>query len=337
MERGDTDDGGCDTSRELRASARRSATQFCGAARSARETITRRHYPLTPVDIRVKTLTTKLNDRHTRYFPNGYTFQNLPIPLVSFTLSPSAEDGTQSVFIVPDTPTLVSLIGSAFASFFSPTGPFPFNFARLIARTENGNFLDHGVRVSSVFGRYRITWTDFSWGLGDISRLAFPSRDSLTLVVELSSGKRETVVVMPPSPFLPQPGSTGVVKLFILPGSGTGVTDTDSVVRAFQGAGVERLLIDWTNNGGGFVYLGPLSHQHLASTYKDREFGYDVEDSKSSVKCGGGVEDEVDGGDAAIIPHRRDAIPLNDTGFKGDPIPSRSLFASIRALFTGYV
>ncbi|KAI0089698.1 hypothetical protein BDY19DRAFT_889505 [Irpex rosettiformis] len=320
----------------------------------------------------VYNFTTQLNDGHTRYFPNCYTtFQNLlPTPLVSFTLSPSAKDGTQSVFIAPDTNTLIPLIGPAFASFLSPTGPSPFNFTHLagsrvlsingldpyayadvIAKTESGNFLDHGVRVNSVFGSYRITGTDFSQRFGDISGPAFPDRDSLTLVVELAGGEKETVVVpyvadylgapftdsasfwevncaansatngvdlkassssssvtgltrpptkrLPrasiidtapsnaiglPSPFLPtlppQPGSTGVIKSFILPGNKTGVmfvgsfegdfvqfqTDTDSAIKVFQEAGVERLLIDLTNNGGGFVCLGQFLHQYLAGT-----------------------------------------------------------------------
>ncbi|KAI0083438.1 hypothetical protein BDY19DRAFT_998585 [Irpex rosettiformis] len=119
-----------------------------------------------------------------------------PHPLVSFTFSPSAKDGTQSVFIAPDTPTLIPLIGPAFASFLSPTGPSPtgpsptgpslFNFthlagssalsingldpyadANIIAETESGSFLDLGVRVNSTFGRYRITGTDFSQRFGE--------------------------------------------------------------------------------------------------------------------------------------------------------------------------
>ncbi|KAI0094148.1 hypothetical protein BDY19DRAFT_866746, partial [Irpex rosettiformis] len=109
---------------------------------------------------------------------------------------------------------LISLIGPAFPSLLSPTGSSPFIFTRLagsrvlsindldsyayadvIAKTESGNFLDRGVRVNSAFGSYRITETDFSQRFGSISGPAFPSRDSLTLVVEVFGGERETVVV----------------------------------------------------------------------------------------------------------------------------------------------
>ncbi|KAI0763881.1 hypothetical protein BC629DRAFT_967496 [Irpex lacteus] len=316
----------------------------------------------------VYNFTTQLNDGHTRYFPNCYnTFQNLlPTPLVAFTLDPSAKDGTQSVFIAPDSTSLIPLIGSAFTSFFSSTGPSPFNWQRLagarvlsingldpfayadlIADTESGNFLDHGVRVNSAFGSYRISGTDFSQRFGDISGPAFPDRDSLTLQVIPANGTKAETVVVPytanylgapftdsasfwavncaatsvtngvdnkgsgvigltvskkhraraniidvapktavglPDPFLPtlppQPGSTGVIKSFILPGNKTGVlfvgsfegdfvqfqTDTDAAIKAFQAAGVTRLLIDLTNNGGGFVCLGQFLHQYLAGT-----------------------------------------------------------------------
>ncbi|KAI0086098.1 hypothetical protein BDY19DRAFT_895591, partial [Irpex rosettiformis] len=45
----------------------------------------------------------------------------------------------------------------------------PYADANVIAKTESGNFLDYGVRVNSVFGRYRITGMHFSQRLGDIS------------------------------------------------------------------------------------------------------------------------------------------------------------------------
>jgi len=87
-----------------------------------------------------------------------------------------------------------------------------------------------------------------------------------------------------PGPFLPTAppvnGSTGVIKSFILPDNITGVmfvgsfegdfvqfqTDTLAAVRQFQASGVKRLLIDLTNNGGGFVCLGQFLHQFLAGS-----------------------------------------------------------------------
>ncbi|KAI0686326.1 hypothetical protein BC835DRAFT_1408615 [Cytidiella melzeri] len=310
----------------------------------------------------VYNFTTQLNDGHTRYFPNCYqTFQNLlPAPVVSFE-----QNGVQSVFVAPDSTELIPLVGTAFTDFFaaipfnwqrlagarvlSINGMDPFAYADLIADTESGNFIDHGVRVNSAFGSYRISGTDFSQRFGDISGPGFPDRDSLTLtLVPANSTKAETVVVpfaadylgapftdsasfwaancaatadtngvdlrsggvqsrdakperrlarasiidvAPknavglPSPFLPTlppaAGSTGVIKSFILPGNKTGVmfvgsfepddfnsfqTDTVAAVNEFQASGVTRLIIDLTNNGGGFVCLGQFLHQFLAGS-----------------------------------------------------------------------
>ena len=43
-------------------------------------------------------------------------------------------------------------------------------------------------------------------------------------------------------------------------------TDTVSAINAFKAAGVSRLLIDLSNNGGGFVCLGQFLHQYLAGS-----------------------------------------------------------------------
>lgn len=41
-------------------------------------------------------------------------------------------------------------------------------------------------------------------------------------------------------------------------------TDTDAAIKQFQASGVTHLLIDLSNNGGGFVCLGQFLHQYLA-------------------------------------------------------------------------
>lgn len=75
-------------------------------------------------------------------------------------------------------------------------------------------------------------------------------------------------------------GSAGVIKSFILPGDKTGVMfigsfegnftqfqlDVDSAVQQFTASGVTNLIIDVTNNGGGYVCLGIFLHQYLAGT-----------------------------------------------------------------------
>ena len=69
-------------------------------------------------------------------------------------------------------------------------------YADLIASTETGNYLDHGVRVNSVFSSYRISDTDFSQRFGDIAGPAFPDRDSLTMtLIPVGSTTPETVTI----------------------------------------------------------------------------------------------------------------------------------------------
>lgn len=43
-------------------------------------------------------------------------------------------------------------------------------------------------------------------------------------------------------------------------------TDTQAAIAQFKKSGVTRLIIDLTNNGGGFVCLGQFLHQFLAGT-----------------------------------------------------------------------
>ncbi|KAF8270054.1 hypothetical protein EI94DRAFT_1723741 [Lactarius quietus] len=78
----------------------------------------------------------------------------------------------------------------------------------------------------------------------------------------------------------PTNGSTGVIKSFILPGNKTGVMfvgsfegnffqfpfDVQAAVKQFKASGVTNLLIDVTDNGGGYVDLGFFLHQYLAGT-----------------------------------------------------------------------
>ncbi|KAI5117463.1 hypothetical protein M0805_004067 [Coniferiporia weirii] len=305
---------------------------------------------------------TQLNDGHTRWFPSCYnTFQNLlPAPVVVLE-----EDGEQDVFIAPDTVELFNLLGSDFTDFFdsiqfnwqrlagakvlSIEGMQPFDYVDLIAHTVSGNYLDHGVRVNSVFSSYRIVDTDFSQRVGDLAGPPFPNQDNLTFSLVVANGTRAETVTVPylamflSNPFTDQasfwenncaannatngvdiktqgsltkavrqngrplakasivdiaPGnaidlpqqfqptlpqvntSAGVIKSYILPDNETGVmfvgsfegdfvqfqTDTVSAMDGFKAAGVSRLLIDLTNNGGGFVCLGQFLHQFLAGS-----------------------------------------------------------------------
>lgn len=116
------------------------------------------------------------------------------------------------MFIAPDSVEFVSLLGPDFTSFFDKinfdwkrlagarvlqiAGMDAFAYADLIATTESGNYLDHGVRVNSVFSSYRISGSDFSQRFGDIAGPAFPDRDSLTMtLIPVGSTKPETVMI----------------------------------------------------------------------------------------------------------------------------------------------
>lgn len=122
------------------------------------------------------------------------------------------ENGVQSVFVAPDSVNLIPLVGTEFTSFFDSIGfnwqrlagarvleiegMDAYSYADLIANTESGNFLDHGVRVNSVFSSYRISGTDFSQRFGDIAGPQFPDRNSLTVkLIPVNSTKSEVVSI----------------------------------------------------------------------------------------------------------------------------------------------
>ena len=48
--------------------------------------------------------------------------------------------------------------------------------------------------------------------------------------------------------------------------------DTVNAFAAFKDAGVTQLLVDLTNNGGGFVCLGQFLHQFLAGSQSGYPF-----------------------------------------------------------------
>ncbi|KAF7329787.1 TSPc domain-containing protein [Mycena kentingensis (nom. inval.)] len=301
--------------------------------------------------------TTQLNDGHTRWFPDCYTsYQSLaPAPIVSLE-----ENGVQGVYVVPDLVDFVSLLGTAYtdlitidwqrlagAKILSINDQNPYDYIDFVAKTVSGNYLDHGIRVNSVFSSYRLVGADYSQRFGDFAGPTGVAQNSVKLQVVVSGSKKpETVVVpyianfvgapftdgasfwanncvanentngidfkdpvpepgavparkqpignivdkstssavgLPPQfePTLPaQGGSAGVMKSYILPGNKTGVLfvgsfggdfngfqdDVVAAVDSFKTAGVTRLIIDLTNNGGGFVCLGHFLHSYLAGT-----------------------------------------------------------------------
>ncbi|KAL0578818.1 hypothetical protein V5O48_003186 [Marasmius crinis-equi] len=301
--------------------------------------------------------TMQLNDGHTRWLPDciGF-FQNiLPTPIVSLE-----EDGVQAVYVAPDAVEFISLLGREYTGYFDSIGfnwtrlagakvtaiedQDPYDYVDFIAKTVSGNYLDHGVRVNSVFSSYRIAAGDFSQRLGDLAGPSGVQRTSLKMrLIPLDTQTEETVTVpylanflgnpftdkdsfwanncaatpdtngvdrrtqdtlvprkrlqpkasiidkahsvniVLPDPFRPNlsqlAGSDDVLKNYILPDSNTGVmfvgsfspedfdqfqADVVAAVDAFKAAGVTHLLVDLTDNGGGFVCLGQFLFQYLA-------------------------------------------------------------------------
>lgn len=146
------------------------------------------------------------------WFPNCYnSFQNLlPAPVVSIE-----DNGVQNLFVTPDSVEFVSLLGSNFTGFFdsigfdwkrlagakilSIEGQDPYAYVDHIASTVSGNYLDHGVRVNSVFSSYRISGTDFSQRFGDLAGPTLVDQTNLTMsLITVNSTKPETVTI----PFL---------------------------------------------------------------------------------------------------------------------------------------
>ncbi|EIN14483.1 hypothetical protein PUNSTDRAFT_24244, partial [Punctularia strigosozonata HHB-11173 SS5] len=310
--------------------------------------------------------TTSLNDGHTGWFPSCYlTIQSiLPAPLVSLE-----ENGEQDVYVAPDSVEFISQLGSGYtdvldelkfdwkriagAKVLEIEGKSAYDYVDEIANKVSGNYLDHGIRVNSVFSSYRIQSNAFSQRLGDGAGPSFADRDGIKMkLIPANSTKSETVWVpfvadylganftdkasywenncvatnttngqnyategdgerqstvsrprakanvidKHPSNGLALPpqyqpnisstaGSEGVIKSYVLPGNKTGVmfvgsfepddyvgfqSDVVNAIKGIKKAGAKNLIIDLTNNGGGYVCLGVFLHQYLAGS----KFGY---------------------------------------------------------------
>lgn len=89
-------------------------------------------------------------------------------------------------------------------------GQDPYDYVDTIARTISGNYLDHGVRVNSVFSSYRIVDTGYSQRVGDLAGPAFATLNNLTFeLIPLNSTKSETVTVPYFASFLGVPFTDG--------------------------------------------------------------------------------------------------------------------------------
>ncbi|KAF8525560.1 hypothetical protein BU17DRAFT_41653 [Hysterangium stoloniferum] len=169
--------------------------------------------------------TAKLNDGHTRWFPNCYwaVWQNiLPAPIVTL-----ADDGVQNVYVSPDAVVLLEQLGPDFTSYFDAlkfdwrrlagakvleiNGLPAYDYVDRIASNTSGNYLDHGVRVNSVFSSYRLDKSNaFSQRIGDLAGPPFPDPESVTFtLIPANSARVETVTIPYVATFLSAPFTDG--------------------------------------------------------------------------------------------------------------------------------
>ncbi|CAE6477326.1 unnamed protein product [Rhizoctonia solani] len=151
----------------------------------------------------------RLDDGHTLWLPACYwaAFQNiLPAPLIALE-----KNGSQDIYIAPNSVQFISLLGTNYTSYYDAKGfnwkkyagakvhtidgVSAWNYVNGIATNYSGNYIDHNIRVNSVFTNYRVT-EDGLWSqrLGDFGGPIFPDKESLTLsITAVNSTQPETV------------------------------------------------------------------------------------------------------------------------------------------------
>jgi hypothetical protein len=122
------------------------------------------------------------------------------------------ENGSEGLYVAFDSVEFLSQLGANFTGYFDSiqfdwkrlagarilaiNGQDPYSYVDYIAHTVSGNFLDHGVRVNSVFSSYRISPNILSQRLGDLAGPTWISQTSLTMtLVTISSATVETVTI----------------------------------------------------------------------------------------------------------------------------------------------
>ena len=131
----------------------------------------------------------------------------LPTPIISL-----AKDREFNIHVAPDAIEFVSLLGDKFTGYYDELGfdwkrlagakivevegKSPYDYVDYLASSQAGNYLDHGIRVNSVFTGYRIVGSDWSQKLGIFAGRQFPDQDYLTMsVIPVGSQEAEEVHV----------------------------------------------------------------------------------------------------------------------------------------------
>ena len=144
------------------------------------------------------------------WYPNCYlTFQNLiPAPIVNFF-----EGGKEHVYIAPDAAELVAGLGTNLTDLYDKSGfdwkslagakvvdvegKDVYEYIENLATTQAGTYLDHGIRVNSVFTSYRIIGSAWSQRFGLFASREFPDLDSLTIKIIPAGSKKAKDVKVP--------------------------------------------------------------------------------------------------------------------------------------------
>ncbi|KAH7099194.1 hypothetical protein BKA62DRAFT_807097 [Auriculariales sp. MPI-PUGE-AT-0066] len=155
-------------------------------------------------------VTALLNDGHTRWYPICYIgWQNLmPAPIVSLLT-----DGTENIYIVPDLVELVTLIGPSYlarldtlkidwkrlagAKVLEINGKPAYKYVDYIAKVASGNYLDHGIRINSVYSSYRIVGDSWSQRFGSLANPSLPTLDGLTFKLIIAGSKKPETIFVP--------------------------------------------------------------------------------------------------------------------------------------------
>jgi hypothetical protein len=131
----------------------------------------------------------------------------LPTPVVSIIV-----DGVEGVYIAPDAVAFISMVPPGFSKYYDSIGfnwqrlagaqvlqiegMNPYDYVDLVADTVTGNYLDHGVRVNSVFTSYRLAGSSFSQKFGDLAGSVFNPMEVLTfLLIPVGGTQPENVTV----------------------------------------------------------------------------------------------------------------------------------------------
>lgn len=110
-------------------------------------------------------------------------YQNLiPAPLISLYDYKKQEHG---VFITPNSAELVELLGKDYYGYYDSIGfdwkrlagaqvlaiegVDPYDYVDRVADWQSGNYLDHNIRVNSVFSSYRLLNGGYSQRFGDLA------------------------------------------------------------------------------------------------------------------------------------------------------------------------